>query len=74
MSYRFAGSGTSGHVRGRRNVRAGTVPGSSVFGYEVELEPQGIPRGVAPLLAWWLRHSLRRDLGRLRTLLEANAT
>lgn len=74
MSYRFAGSGTSGHVRGRRNVRAGTVPGSSVFRYEVELEPQGIPRGVAPLLAWWLRHSLRRDLGRLRALLEANAT
>ena len=70
LSYSFAGAGTSGVVRGRRSVRAGDAPGSAVFSYEVELEPQGMPRGVAPVLAWWLRHSLRRDLGRLRALIE----
>jgi hypothetical protein len=73
LSYRFEGDGTSGHVRGRRSVRPGNRPGSSVFRYDVELEPEGLPRGAAPVLAWWLRHSLRRDLGRLRALLERSA-
>ena len=70
MSYSFAGAGTSGAVRGRRSVRPGADPASSVFSYEVELEPQELPRPVAPVLAWWLRHSLRRDVGRLRKLVE----
>lgn len=73
LSYRFEGAGTSGHVRGRRSVRPGDRPGSAVFRYDVELEPDGLPRGVAPVLAWWLRHSLRRDLARLRNLLEQRA-
>jgi hypothetical protein len=30
-----------------------------------------MPRVVAPLLARWLRHSMRRDLRRLRRLVEA---
>jgi Polyketide cyclase / dehydrase and lipid transport len=69
MSYRFAGEGTSGVVRGRRSV----VPsgdGSAVFAYDVEVEPHAIPRLARPLLRWWLQHSLRRDLGRLRTMVE----
>lgn len=70
LSYRFAGSGTSGRVRGGRSVRAGGDPGSAIFRYDVELEPEGLPPGTAPVLAWWLRHSLRRDLARLRDLLE----
>jgi hypothetical protein len=71
LSYRFAGAGTSGQVSGRRSVREGGTPGSAVFTYEVELEPDGLPRVAAPVLAWWLRRSLRRDLGRLREMLEA---
>lgn len=68
MSYRFAGTGTSGVVRGRRSVvEAG--PNSAVFTYDVELEPQAIPRIARPVLRGWLQHSLRRDLHRLRTLM-----
>ncbi|HTN25840.1 MAG TPA: SRPBCC family protein [Solirubrobacteraceae bacterium] len=70
MSYRFAGAGTSGTVRGGRSVRAGERPGSARFRYDVELEPDALPRAAAPVLAWWLRHSLRRDVRRLRGMLE----
>ena len=69
MSYRFAGSGTSGEVHGGRSVRE--QPGGTLFRYDVQLTPSGIPRPVAPLAAWWLRRSLRRDLVRLQALLEA---
>ena len=40
MSYRFAGTGTSGVVRGRRNVTPATTPDTAVFTYDVELEPR----------------------------------
>jgi hypothetical protein len=70
MTYRFAGTGTSGLVGGGRSVRPGATPGTTIFRYDVELEPDGLPRPAAPVLAWWLRHSLRRDLGRLRGLVE----
>jgi hypothetical protein len=72
MSYGFEGTGTSGVVRGRRTV----VPagdGRAVFAYDVDLEPHGIPRAARPLLRWWLEHSLRRDLRRLRAHLIATA-
>ena len=72
MSYRFAGAGTSGDVRGRRSVRAGSTPDSAVFTYDVELEPQGIPRVAQPVLSRWLTHSMRRDLSRLRNLIESD--
>ena len=72
LSYRFAGTGTSGDVRGRRSVRAGSTPQSAVFTYDVELEPRDIPRLAQPLLARWLTHSMRRDLHRLRQLIEAD--
>jgi hypothetical protein len=72
MSYRFAGTGTSGVVRGRRRVVPATSPNSAIFTYDVELEPQAIPRLVGPLLRWWLEHSLRRDLRRLRALLTSS--
>ena len=71
MSYRFAGEGTSGAVRGGRRVVNGEAPGSAVFTYDVDLEPHAIPVGARRLLTWWLGHSLRRDLRRLRTLVEA---
>jgi Polyketide cyclase / dehydrase and lipid transport len=70
MSYRFAGTGTSGVVRGRRHVTPAATPDAAVFTYDVELEPHSIPRLAQPVLAWWLQRSLRRDLRRLRTILE----
>ena len=69
MSYRFSGVGTSGVVRGRRSVVPATTADSAVFTYDVELEPQAIPRAARPVLRWWLQRSLRRDLHRLRNLL-----
>ncbi len=71
LSYRFAGSGTSGKVRGRRRVVEGLEPDSAVFTYDVEVEPEGIPRIAQPLLGWWFKRSLERDLDDLRDLLEA---
>ena len=70
MTYAFAGTGTSGTVRGRRTVTPHTSPGTSCFSYHVELEPDSLPRLARPILRWWLQHSLHRDLRRLRTLLE----
>jgi polyketide cyclase/dehydrase/lipid transport protein len=70
LSYRFAGAGDSGRVRGRRSVRAGAMPGTAVFTYEVDLEPERVPAPVRPLMRRWLEHSLRHDLRRLRGLLE----
>ena len=69
--YRFAGEGTSGGVRGGRQVRRGTTEASSVFTYDIDLEPRDIPTLAQPVVTWWLRHSLRKDLRRLRTLVEA---
>ena len=74
LTYAFTGAGTSGRVSGRRTVAPGASEGSARFSYEVELEPdQAMPRAVAPLLARWLRHSMRRDLRRLRRLVEARS-
>ena len=70
MSYSFAGEGTSGVVRGRRSVVPAGTANAAVFSYDVELEPNAIPRPVRPILRWWLQHSLRRDVLRLRTLVE----
>lgn len=72
MTYGFAGRGTSGEVTGRRTVTA--LPNqAALFTYDVELQPHTIPRPARPVLRWWLQQSLRRDLRRLRTLLETGA-
>jgi hypothetical protein len=71
FGYRFVGDGTSGRVRGGRRVRPAEAGDGAVFTYDVELEPEGIPRIARPVLGWWLTRSLRRDLGRLRDLIEA---
>ena len=74
LTYGFTGEGTSGRVSGRRTVTPGASGDSAQFSYEVELEPdEAMPRVVAPLLARWLRHSMRRDLRRLRKLVEARS-
>lgn len=72
MTYAFAGRGTSGVVRGRRTVEQLT-PARSRFTYDVELEPDAIPRLLRPVLRWFLQHSLRRDVRRLRRMLEATS-
>jgi hypothetical protein len=72
-SYRFAGTGTSGAVAGGRRVVAGPQRGTSVFTYDVDLEPTALPRLARPVMAWWLERSLRRDLHRLRDLVEGAA-
>src|SRR5262245_53346279 len=68
MSYRFAGHGTSGSVPGPRRVEA-PGPTSAVFTYDVEVDPDSISPLTGPVMRWWLQHSLRRDLRRLRTLI-----
>ena len=70
VSYRFAGSGTSGDIRGSRTVRANQGGAGSVFTYQIELDPKGVTRALGPLLVPILRSSLRKDLNRLKALLE----
>ena len=72
LRYRFAGEGTGGAVRGGRAVQPGPRPGSSRFTYDVEVEPTGVPFGLRRIMGWWMRRSFRRDLARLRDLLEAS--
>lgn len=70
VSYRFAGSGTSGDIRGSRTVRAYQGGGGSVFTYQIDLEPKGVTRALGPLLVPILRSGLQKDLKRLKALLE----
>ena len=70
ISYRFAGEGTIGGLSGGRSVR-GDGSGSSVFTYTIELEPRGGMRLLRPFLGPMVRSGLKKDLGKLRTLLEA---
>ncbi len=69
-SYRFTGEGTIGGVAGARRVESDGADGSAVFTYEIELEPKGIMRLLGPLLAPMVRSGLKKDLGRLKQLLE----
>lgn len=69
-AYEFTGNGTSGEVRGKRTVRPQVVGTGSSFGYEIELKPRRRLRPFAPLLGRVLRAGLRRDLHRLKGLLE----
>jgi Polyketide cyclase / dehydrase and lipid transport len=71
MRYRFAGANETGEVRGGRSVRPGSTPGSAHFTYDVEVDVASIPAPVRPVLTWILRRGMRRDLRRLRALVEA---
>ena len=68
VSYAFAGGGTSGEVRGGRSVRA--TPDGAEFTYAIDLQPTRGLRMLGPLLVPMLRSGLRKDLGRLKELLE----
>ncbi len=69
-SYRFTGSGTIGGLSGGRSVRPDAAGGGAVFTYTIELEPTGAMRLLAPLLRPLVRSGLKKDLARLRTILE----
>lgn len=69
VSYRFQGSGTIGGLKGARRVEpAGS--GSATFTYTIQLEPQGAMRFLRPVLRSIVRSGLRKDLQRLKSLLE----
>jgi uncharacterized protein YndB with AHSA1/START domain len=70
VSYRFAGEGTIGGLAGGRSVRpAGGGPGA-VFTYTIDLQPKGGMRLLGPFLRPMVRSGLRKDLARLKGLLE----
>jgi hypothetical protein len=70
VSYRFAGKGTMGGLAGGRTVVPDSDGAGAVFTYAIELEPQGGMRMVRPLLAPMVRSGLKKDLRRLKALLE----
>jgi len=69
MTYRFAGTGTTGGVEGSRTVVA-SGDGVADFSYRVELALVGAYRLMRPLVGATMRKGLRNDLERLRVLLE----
>lgn len=70
VSYAFAGSGTSGQVRGARRVRPARDGDGADFTYVIDLAPRRGLRALGPLLVPMLRSGLRKDLERLKQLLE----
>ena len=70
VSYRFEGSGTIGGLAGGRSVRPAADGGGAVFTYLIEMEPQGRMRLLGPLLGPMVRSGLKKDLARLKELLE----
>ena len=69
VSYRFSGEGTIGSVAGRRRVES-DGEGGSVFTYEIELTPRGAMRLMSPILGTMARSGLKKDLKKLKGLLE----
>ena len=67
-SYRFSGDGTIGDVAGGRSVRPDG--NGAIFTYDIELTPTGGSRLLGPLLGPMVRSGLKKDLGRLKELLE----
>jgi hypothetical protein len=71
VSYRFTGSGTIGGLSGGRAVRADGSGNGAVFTYTIELEPKGGMRLLRPILGRIVRSGLKKDLLKLKTILEA---
>ena len=71
--YRFAGSGTIGGLTGARAVRPDAAGGGAVFTYTIELEPTGGMRLLAPLVRPLVRSGLKKDLARLKAILEGGS-
>lgn len=73
-SYRFAGAGTIGNVGGGRRVEPGPGGRDATFTYSIELEPKGGMRLLRPVLGSMVRSGLKKDLQRLKALLDADGT
>jgi hypothetical protein len=73
VGYHFSGQGTSGQLHGRREVVAGAAPGTTRFTYAVAIRPPLGLRLIAPLVTAMARSGMRRDLRRLKVLLEKQA-
>ena len=71
VSYRFAGSGTSGDVQGGRRVSPTENPNEATFTYEIDLVLRGATRLIKPLVAATMGASLRKDLATLKNMIEA---
>ncbi len=71
VSYRFRGKGTIGGLEGGRAVRADDADGGAVFTYTIEMKPTGGMRLLSSVLGQMVRSGLKKDLGRLKRLLEA---
>ena len=69
-SYRFAGTGTIGALEGGRAVGPDEAGGGAVFTYTIELQPTGGMRVLGPLLGPIVRSGLKKDLQKLKALLE----
>ena len=69
-AYRFAGDGTIGGLSGGRAVRADEAGKGSVFTYTIDLQPKGGMRLLRPFLGPMVRSGLKKDLGKLKTLLD----
>ena len=68
VSYRFAGTGTVGGLSGGRAVRAKGA--GAEFTYTIALQPHGGMRLLGPLLRPFVRSGLKKDLRKLKTLLD----
>ncbi len=69
-SYRFSGGGTIGEVAGGRSVRPDPSGSGAVFTYTIELGPKGGMRLLGPVLGPMVRSNLKKDLTRLKELLD----
>jgi len=72
LRYRFAGHGDGGAVTGGRLVRPGPRPGTSIFTYDVEVEPDGVPGVLVPVMGWWMQRAFTKDVRRLRDMVEGD--
>ena len=70
VSYRFRGKGTIGGLEGGRAVRPDAAGGGTVFTYPIEMQPTGRTRLLSPVLGPMVRSGLKKDLERLKGLLE----
>ena len=70
VSYEFSGSGSIGGLMGGRSVTADGTGGRSVFTYDIRLQPTGGMRLLRPILGPMVRSGLKKDLQKLKGLLE----
>jgi uncharacterized protein YndB with AHSA1/START domain len=69
VSYKFSGEGTIGGIAGGRRVEPDGGSGA-IFTYEIVLTPKGAMRLLSPVLGRMARAGLKKDLRKLKELLE----